>query len=350
MSVDVARAYQLAWRYGHRVPGPVVRALTTVAADVTWVRRGGGVRRLEANLARVRPDLDAAGLRRLTRAGLRSYLRYFGEAFTLRALTADQVAARVRVTGREHVQPHLDAGRQVVLALAHMGNWDLAGAWATTHLAPVTTVAERLEPEELFQEFVAFREGIGLRIVPLTGGGDVFRRLTRVVRTGPGLLPLLADRDLTARGIEVDLFGRRARVAAGPAALAVSSGAPLVPTAVTYERLRGARRRAAGGPWGVVISFLPAVAVPSDVPRREQVRAATQAWVDAVAAAIHARPQDWHMLQRVFVEDLDPARDAAVRADTAGPAAPSAVPSAVPSTTPPATSSTTPTPAPEEAP
>lgn len=314
MSLDVARAYQLAWRHAHRVPGPVVRALTTLAADVTWARRGGGVRRLEANLARVRPELDARALRRLSRAGMRSYLRYFGEAFTLRALTPEQLDARVRVTGREHLEPHLDAGRQVVLALAHMGNWDLAGAWATAHLAPVTTVAERLEPEELFQEFVAFRESIGLTIVPLTGGGDVFRRLTRVVRTGPGLLPLLADRDLTAKGVEVDLFGRRARVAAGPAALSVSSGAPLVPAAITYERLRGARRRAAGGPWGIRIAFLPPVQVPADVPRPEQVRRATQAWVDRVAEAIHARPQDWHMLQRVFVEDLDPARDAAVRA------------------------------------
>ncbi|QCB93679.1 phosphatidylinositol mannoside acyltransferase [Cellulomonas shaoxiangyii] len=321
MSIDVARAYQLAWRYGHRVPGPVVRAVTTVAADATWARRGAGVRRLEANLARVRPDLDPRALRRLSRAGMRSYLRYFGEVFTLRRLTTDQLAARVRVTGADNVLPHLDAGRQVVLALAHMGNWDLAGAWSTQHLAPVTTVAERLQPEELFEEFVAFRESLGLAILPLTGGGDVFRELMRVVRTGPGLLPLLADRDLTARGVEVDLFGHRARVAAGPAALAVSSGAPLVPTAVTYERLRGARRRAAGGPWGVVISFLPAVELQAGVPRSEQVRAATQAWVDQVAEAIRARPQDWHMLQRVFVADLDPARDAAVRGDAAPPAA-----------------------------
>lgn len=314
MSLDVARAYALAWRVGHRVPGVVVRALTDVAADVAWARRGGGVRRLEANLARVRPDLDAAGLRRLSRAGMRSYLRYFGEAFTLRGLSAEQVAARVRVEGLEHVRPDLDAGRQVVLALGHLGNWDLAGAWATTHVAPVTTVAERLKPEELFQEFLAFRESIGLRIIPLTGGGDVFRQLVRVARTGPGLLPLLADRDLTARGLEVDLLGHRARVAAGPAALAVTTGATLVPTAVTYERLRPERRRAAGSPWGIVIRFLPPVPVPDDLPRADRVTAMTQGWVDALAAQIAAHPQDWHMLQRVFVADLDPGRDAARRA------------------------------------
>jgi len=313
MSLDVARAYRLAWRVGARAPGVLVRGLTTLGADIAWARRGAGVRRLEANLARVRPELDARGLRHLSRAGMRSYMRYFGEAFTLRGLSADQLAARVRVDGIENVRPHLDQGRQVVLALAHMGNWDVAGAWATVHVAPVTTVAERLQPEELFEEFLAFRESIGLRIIPLTGGGDVFRQLVRVARTGPGLLPLLADRDLTAKGLEVDLLGHRARVAAGPAALAVTTGAPLVPTSVTYERLRRERRRAAGGPWGVVIRFHPEVAAPAGASRPQQVAALTQAWVDVLAEQIHARPQDWHMLQRVFADDLDPVRDAARR-------------------------------------
>jgi KDO2-lipid IV(A) lauroyltransferase len=311
---DVARAYHLAWRVGHRVPGPVVLSLTTLGADVAWWRRGSGVRRLEANLARVRPELDPAALRRLSRAGMRSYMRYFGETLTLRGASPERIAARVRAADDQPVRDLLADGHEVVLALAHMGNWDLAGAWATAHLAPVTTVAERLEPEELFQEFLAFRESIGLTIIPLTGGGDVFRQLVRVARTGPGVLPLLADRDLTAKGVEVDLFGRRARVAAGPAALAVTTGAPLVPTAITYERLRGARRRAAGTPWGIVVTFLPRVEVPTALPRAEQLQAVTQGWVDALAGAIHARPQDWHMLQRVFVEDLDPARDAARRA------------------------------------
>ena len=312
--IDVASAFTLAWRVGHRLPGWVVRALTTVGADVAWLRRGAGVRRLEANLARVRPELDARALRRLSRAGMRSYMRYYGEAFTLRGLDAERLAARVRLRGVERLQPYLDEGRQVVLALGHLGNWDLAGAWATQYLAPVTTVAERLEPEALFREFLGFREGLGMTIVPLTKGGDVFRTLVRAARTGPGVVPLLADRDLTSHGLEVDLLGHRARVAAGPAALAVTTGAPLVVAAITYERLYGAERRAAGSPWGIRIDFSERIEVPEGLPRSEQVQAMTQAWVDVLGAAIHARPQDWHMLQRVFVDDLDPAVDAARRA------------------------------------
>ncbi len=319
MRPDLGRAYAAAWRWGGRLPEPLVRGVATVAADLTWLRRGQGVRRLEANLARVRPELGARALRRLSRRAMRSYLRYFGEAFTLPHVAPARVAARISASGLESVQPHLDAGRQVVLALGHLGNWDLAGAWAARELAPVTTVAERLEPEAVFQEFLRFREQIGLRIIPLSGSGDVFRQLMRVMSTGPGLTPLLADRDLTAKGIEVDLFGHRARVAAGPAALAVSTGAPLVATAITYRRLRGARRRAAGTPWGIHLAFAPVPPPDPSRPRREQVRAVSQAWVDLLAAAIHDAPQDWHMLQRVFVEDLDPARYAATVAAEVAP-------------------------------
>ncbi|MDM7853451.1 phosphatidylinositol mannoside acyltransferase [Cellulomonas alba] len=325
MKVDVARAYATAWRVAGHVPGPVLRFAGNVAADVTWLLRRGGVRQLEKNLARVRPELDGRAVRRLSRAGMRSYMRYFGEAFALSTWSHERIDARVRAVGRENVDVHLVEGRQVILALGHCGNWDLAGAWAERHLSHVTTVAERLKPEELFQEFLRFREGVGMRIIAL-GDGDVFRELVRTARTGPGVLPLLADRDLTARGVEVDLFGHRARVAAGPAALAVTTGAPLVTTWIHHERLRGAARRAAGSPWGLVLEFSPAVAVPDGVPRAERVRVATQAWVDQLADGIHRRPQDWHMLQKVFVEDLDAERYAATlaRESATGAGAPAA--------------------------
>jgi lauroyl/myristoyl acyltransferase len=312
VKVDVARLYAFGWKVAGKVPGPVLRGTFNVVADATWLRRTGGVVQLEKNLARARPDLDARALRRLTRAGMRSYMRYFGEAFALSSLSPTQIDARVRGLGLDNLRRYTDDGKSVVLALGHLGNWDLAGAWATRAIAPVTTVAERLEPEELFQEFVAFRESIGLTIFPLTGSGDVFRGLVRAARGGPGLIPLLADRDLTASGVEAELFGLRARFAAGPAALAISTGAPLVTTTIWYERLTGARRKAAGSPWGIVVDFHEPIPVPEGVARADQVRVLTQAWVDQLGAGIRRNPQDWHMLQKVFVQDLDPERYAAM--------------------------------------
>ena len=312
---DSGRLAVLGLRVAGNVPGGVVRALCAVAADAAWLASGGGVRQLEANLHRVRPDLSARELRRLSRAGMRSYLRYYGEAFTLASLTRDQIEARVRTIGLDRYAPLLDAGETIVLGLGHTGNWDLAGALATAHVARVVTVAEHLEPEELFQEFLGLRERLGLTIIPLhKNGGDVFRDLVRAVRGGSGLLPLLADRDLTARGVEVSLFGEVARVAAGPAALAVATGARLAGTTIWYERLHGVRRRAAGSPWGIVVEFGDLLDVPTSGTRADQVQALSQGWVDQLARGIAAHPQDWHMLQKVWVDDLDADRYAATLA------------------------------------
>ncbi|WP_024288256.1 phosphatidylinositol mannoside acyltransferase [Cellulomonas sp. KRMCY2] len=306
--------FLIGWRVAARLPEDVVRAAMHVAADVAWLRRGGGVRQLEANLARVRPAATPQELRQLSREGVRTYLRYFGETFMLGRMTQEQMTARVLVQGAEGIMAEVTKGRSVVLALGHQGNYDLAGAWASAHLAPVTTVAERLEPPDVFDEFVRLREGFGLTIVPLDAGSDAFRELIRAVRAGGILVPLLADRDLTARGVEVDLFGQVARVAAGPAVLAVSTGAALFPTTIRHVRLRGAGRRAAGSRWGIALTFHEALPAPDDGPRGERVQRLTQAWVDVLGADIAAHPTHWHMLQKVFVADLDPQRDAATRA------------------------------------
>lgn len=308
---DTSGVALLAWRVAGRLPGPVLRAACDAAAVVAWASRSAGVRRLEANLARVRPGSSRRTLRRLSLGGMRSYLRYYGEAFALQAMSPAQVDARVRLVGREHLEPTLRAEGTVVLALGHLGNWDLAGAWAARNLTQVTTVAEHLSPEELFRRFTDVREAMGLRIIPLERGGDVFRRLVRAARErrpGGGVVPLLADRDLTAHGVEVDLFGQRARVAAGPAALSLATGAPLVAVVLFSERLHGARRRAAGSPWGTVVDVGPALTLPAGTPREDRVRDLTQLWVDRLAAGIARHPTDWHMLQRVFVADLDPER------------------------------------------
>jgi phosphatidylinositol dimannoside acyltransferase len=316
---DVARIYATAWRITGRLPDGLVRGAFRLVADLTWLRRGEGVRRLESNLHRVRPDLDPQALRRLSLAGMRSYMRYFGEAFALVGVSPERIDARVRIDGDLSALDRMRDGQMVVMALGHLGNWDLAGAWATRNLGRTLTVAERLKPEALFQEFLAFRESLGLEIIALSGGGGgVFRELVRGIRKeGGGLVPLLADRDLTARGVEVDLFGERARVAAGPAALAISTGAPLCATVIRYERLHGERRRAAGTPWGIVVEFSPLLTPDPDLPKKERVPALTQQWVDQLALGIRRYPQDWHMLQRVFVADLDPERYARTLAEAA---------------------------------
>jgi KDO2-lipid IV(A) lauroyltransferase len=291
------------WRVVRWLPEALAYALFDLVADVAWWRGGKGVRRLQTNLARVRPELDAGGLRALTRAGMRSYLRYWCEAFRLPSWSRARLLATCRAVGDEPVRAELDAGRGVVMALSHQGNWDHAGAWSALALAPVTTVAERLEPEEVFTAFLGYRERLGMEILPLTGGPAVFPTLLRRLRDG-AFVPLLADRDLTERGVEVKFFGETARMAAGPATLALLADVALFPVTIRYERLPAG----AGARWGQVVEFHPRVDVPAEGDRAARVAAMTQACADALADGIRAHPQDWHMLQRVFTADLEPRR------------------------------------------
>lgn len=291
--------YRLGWGTVRRLPERAAYAAFDRIADVTAARGGKGVQRLRSNYAKARPELDEAALDDLVRAGMRSYLRYYCETFRLPDRSLDDITAQVRVHGDGPVRAELDAGRSVVCFLGHLGNWDLAGAWGTRALGQVVTVAERLEPEEVYAEFLGFRESLGMTILPLTGGGDVFAHLRGHLASNV-LMPLLADRDLTDRGIEVDLLGHRSKMAAGPAALALGSGAALHPVSIHYEPVPGSWRHR------VVVTFHDRVEVPTTGATRAKAIAMTQQCADALGAAIREHTADWHMLQRVFLDDLEP--------------------------------------------
>jgi len=237
---------------------------------------------------------------------MRSYMRYFYEAFALPGITPDQVLARVRADVDPRLHEDVRAG-SVVMALPHMGNWDLIGAWACRELATVLTVAERLKPDDLFEQFVSFREGLGMRIIGQAHGEKVFDRLLETASRGHYVVALLADRDLSSAGITVTLGSATARVAAGPAAIAQRLGRPLYAASIHYEPLTGERRRRAGSPWGLVLTARK-VPQPQNLEGHERVVAHTRAWVAELEPLIAEHAQDWHMLQPVFDADLDQER------------------------------------------
>jgi KDO2-lipid IV(A) lauroyltransferase len=269
----------------------VAYRLFALIADVLWWRRIAAVVRLEANLRPTRPESTYADLRALSRQGMRSYLRYWCEAFRLPDWSDERIVGSVRVENEHYLRDAVGSGRGVLAALMHMGNWDHAGAWATRTGVPVVTVAERLRPERLFARFLAYREGLGMEILPLTGAdGDLLDTLSRRLRAGR-LVPLLADRDLRATGIEVQLLGERTRMPPGPAMLALRTGAALHPVSIWYEDA------------GLVIRFHDEVVPPAEGRTREKVTAMTQQVADEFGAAILAHPQDWHMLQPLWLGD-----------------------------------------------
>jgi KDO2-lipid IV(A) lauroyltransferase len=187
-----------------------------------------------------------------------------------------------------------------------MGNWDQAGAWIVAQGAgTISTVMERLKPESLYEKFVAFREGLGMEVLPASGGSTrPFGILAQRLRAGK-VVVLVADRDVTGSGIEVDFFGEKCMMQPGSAALAIQTGAALMPAILWFD----------GDGWGVRIG--PEIPVPELASRKDQVAAMTQEVARFFEDGIREHPQDWHMLQPLFLADLDPERLAAARARAA---------------------------------
>lgn len=285
--------YAAGWRVVRAMPEFAARNM--FEAGARYAARGGGPEQLRKNLARILGVRPAEVPGSLIRASLASYARYWREAFRLPSMDHRVLAARLQelVEGDGHVADALAAGRGAVLALPHSGNWDMAGVWLTNTYGRFATVAERLKPESLYQRFVDYRESLGFEVLPLNGGarppGEVLADRLR----GNGLVCLMADRDLTRSGIEVEFFGEATRLPAGPARLALETGAALLPTHCWFS----------GDGWGTRIH------APLDTSSGD-VTVITQALADHFAANIAQYPADWHMLQPQWLADLSDERRA----------------------------------------
>lgn len=297
--------YGLGWSVVCRLPESWAQSAFRFVADLAWRRQGTGVQVLEGNLRRV-IGAEASGgeLRALSRVAMRSYARYWLEAFRLPLIPADRLVGGMLDTG--HIRTafeYLAAGRGVVFALPHMGNYDQAAAWIIASGAgSLTVVIERVKPESVYDRFVAFRAGLGVEVLPASGGtSSAFGILAQRLRAGK-TVGLVCDRDVTGRGMEVEFFGEKARMMGGAAALAVQTGAALMPAILWFE----------GDEWGLHIH--EEIPVPAEGDRRQKTAVMMQEVARVFEAGIRAHPQDWHMLQRLFVADLDPARLAAAQA------------------------------------
>jgi lauroyl/myristoyl acyltransferase len=293
MSRLVELGYTAGWRAVRALPRPVAAALFQVGADAAAWRRGPGITRLAGNLRRVvGPDLPQKDFDALVRRGARSYARYWMEAFRLPSLSTEQLRHGFRLERSELLGVDVAEGRGAIVTLPHAGNWDAAGAWVAATGWPITTVVERLKPEGVYERFYDFRRSLGMNIVPATGGDrPVLDILSKALADGH-TVPLVADRDLSARGVEVTFFGGRTRMPAGPALLAVRTGAPLYVADMWYEP---------DAPVGYLHGPLD-LPGPASGGLATRVRAATQLVADHFAKGIAAHPEDWHMLQRLWLD------------------------------------------------
>jgi phosphatidylinositol dimannoside acyltransferase len=288
-------AYSLGWSLVCRLPETWAANAFQFFADLAWHRQGPKVQTLEANLVRVLGrDVDGRELRTVSRAAMRSYGRYWLEVFRLPVMPVQKLIEGMHTEGPfDKAFEMLASGRGIIFALPHMGNWDQAGAWMVAQgPSSVTAVVERLKPESVYEKFVGFREGLGMEVLPATGGARPFGYLAQRLRAG-GIVVLVADRDMTGSGQEVEFFGEKTKMMAGSAALAIQTGAALMPVVLWFD----------GPGWGVRIG--DEIPVPATGTRKEQRAAMTQEVARFFEEGIREHPADWHMLQPVFLSDLD---------------------------------------------
>ena len=306
-------AYAAGWSTVRRLPEKMAYKNFDRIADRLWKKDGGGVRQLEKNLGRVLPDASPAEIRELSRESMRNYFRYWCDAFRMPDWSHEKINDRFTCVNSEYLADALAQGNGAIMTLPHMGNWDHTGAWGALNYAPVTAIAEKLEPERLFDRFVEYRASLGLRIYPL-GQKNVMNTLASELRNDNRMVALVSDRDLTAHGIEVDFFGEKTRMPAGAASLALRTGAPILPLTLWYE-----------GP-NACAEIHPPVTVPTGAPVGDDARNQpgyadavsnmTQQVADAFAKGIAEHPTDWHMMQKLWLADLDQEKLAA--SDVAG--------------------------------
>jgi len=278
--------YFAAWRLLRWLPENFVYATAYKISDLLTKRNGASVQRLRSNLARTQPSITTLDLDLLVYRGMRSAIRYWCDTFRLPDWSLERIQNTVTTTNEHLLLDAMAAGKGAIVTLPHVGNYDHAAAYFCGKGARLVTVAEHLKPEALFKKFMAYRAAFGMEALPLDG--RVIPTLALRLRSGC-VVALAADRDLSRSGINVNFFGGPARMPAGPAILALKTEAPLLYAMVSYTES------------GIHIDF-EEVPMPTHGSESEKVAAIIQSSADLFAKGIAAHPQDWHMMQRIWID------------------------------------------------
>lgn len=281
-----AYAYFIGWRVVRWLPEDFAYSLAFKVADLMAKRNGKSVQRLRSNLSRTQPGITSLDLELLVIASMRSYMRYWCDTFRFPDWSAQRIQETVTVVNEHLLMDAIAAKKGVIVALPHAGNWDHAGAYFCAKGVPLVTVAEHLKPEKLFRKFLEFRQAMGMEVLALDA--RVMGTLAQRLRQG-SLVALVADRDLSRTGVNVEFFGSPARMPAGPALLAIKTEAPLITAFVSYTDS------------GIHIEFKEII-VPTSGSQEEQVSQIVQMTATHFEEGIAQHPQDWHMLQRIWVD------------------------------------------------
>ena len=280
--------YLFAWKLIALLPENSAYKLADYVSDRIYKKNGKGIKRLRGNYGRVMPEYSAQKLEELTKLGMRSYLRYWFDTFRLSKWSKNRIISTTQVIRENLLRDPIQSRQGCIVALPHAGNWDHAAAYFCSTGITLTAVVEKLKPEAIFKKFLAYRESIGIEAI--SHKEKTIPILTERLQAGK-LIALVADRDMSRNGIEVNFFGKTSKMPSGPAILAIKTGAPLITAYVRYTS------------GGIEIIFDETLKPTNSGSEEEQIKIITQSMADNFAKRIKENPVDWHMLQRIWVDE-----------------------------------------------
>ena len=280
--------YLFAWKVIGVLPEKSAYKLANLVSDQIFKKNGKGVKRLRSNYKRVMPNISERELEDLTKDGMRSYLRYWFDTFRLNKWSKSRIIETTFVVRENLLRDPIETKEGCIIALPHAGNWDHAAAYFCSTGIPLTAVVEKLKPEAIFKKFLAYRQSIGIEAI--SHKEKTIPILMERLNQGK-LIALVADRDMSRNGIEVNFLGGIAKMPAGPAILAIKTGSSLVTAYIRYLDK------------GIEITFDETIKLPVAGGEDEQIKIVTQSMADNFAKRIKDSPVDWHMLQRIWVDE-----------------------------------------------
>jgi KDO2-lipid IV(A) lauroyltransferase len=281
-------------RLARALPPPLRYGLAEAGGQL-WYAASRGQRRnaLTNYAAALGLAQDHPEVARVARRAFANYGSMLADFVLLGSLTPAELLERVTISGLEHVDAAVEAGRGCILAVPHLGSWDIGGSFAGALGYRIAAVADPF-PGSLDAEVVATRQALGLRVIPI--GRSAVRAISQALADNE-MVALLCDLP-HGPGVEVEFFGRRATVPSGPAAFALKTGARLLP---------GCAYRTQPGRYHVLVEPPIAVAAAPGATGRGDVQGIMQSVVRRFEEFIRARPEQWYAFRPLLQPALVPA-------------------------------------------
>lgn len=283
--------YQVVTKIAKHLRPSWVAAISAVLVPIVCIFLRSQRDIVARNLQRVDPRLQGRSLRRAVQKAYESYARYYIETFRLPGLDKKAIDSKIQVTGFEFIEAGLMRGKGVILALPHLGGWEWSGRWLIHQGHRLHAVVEKLDSESLFEMFVKLRKSYGVDVIALDDNAGV---AVQEALAKNQIVALLCDRDLQGNGIEVDFFGEKTKVPAGPAFFALRTGASLLPLGTFFGDGLDQHQTV----------VRPAISVERTGSLRDDMARVSQNLVNELEVLIRQAPEQWHLFQPNWPSDM----------------------------------------------